>query len=77
MFSMDPRTNSDYFHIQNKLTGFLARFTISESEHELCHGLSVRPSAWNKSVPTGWIFMKTYLRIFSKICPESSRFIKI
>jgi hypothetical protein len=37
--------------------------------------MSVRPSAWNKSAPTGRIFMK--FGEFSKICCENSGFVKI
>jgi len=37
--------------------------------------LSVRPSAWNNSAPTGRIFMK-YENI-STICGENSSYIKI
>ena len=38
--------------------------------------LSVRPSAWNNSAPTGRILVNI-LEYFSKICPENSRFIQI
>jgi hypothetical protein len=34
-------------------------------------------STWNNLAPTGWIFMKFYVKYFSKICPEYSSFIKI
>ena len=37
--------------------------------------MSVRPSAWNNSAPTGQIFMKFDTGVFSKICPENSSFI--
>ena len=41
--------------------------------------MSVRLSAWNKSAPTGRIFMKfdILIYIFSKICWENSSFIKL
>jgi hypothetical protein len=40
--------------------------------------LSVCPTAWNNSAPTGRIFMKFYIWVFfPKICRENSRFIKI
>jgi hypothetical protein len=38
---------------------------------------SVCPSAWNNSAPTGRIFMKFDVCVFSKICRENSSFIKI
>ena len=39
--------------------------------------MSVRPSAWNNSAPTGRIFMKFDIDCFSKICRENSSFITI
>ena len=39
--------------------------------------MSVRPSAWNNSAPTGRIFMKFDIGLFSKIRPENSSFIKV
>ena len=39
--------------------------------------VSVRPSAWNNSAPTGRIFMKFDIRVFLKNCPENLSFIKI
>ena len=36
---------------------------------KVCHiCLSVRPSAWNSWAPTGWLFMKFNVCVFSKIC---------
>jgi len=36
--------------------------------------LSVRPSAWNNSAPTGQIFMKYGYEYFSKICQENASY---
>jgi hypothetical protein len=35
--------------------------------------MSAHPSAWNNSVPTGWIFMKFDWEFFSKICQKWSK----
>jgi len=39
--------------------------------------VSVCPSAWNYSAPTGWIFMKFYNLMFFEKLLKSSNFIKI
>jgi len=39
--------------------------------------LSVRPSAWKNSAPTGWILTKFYIWLFFKICWRNSSFIEI
>jgi hypothetical protein len=39
--------------------------------------MSVCPSAWNNSAPTGWIVMNLIFEYFWKICLENSSFIKI
>jgi hypothetical protein len=40
--------------------------------------MSVCPSAWNKSAPTGRIFVKSYISVFfGKICRENWFLIKI
>jgi hypothetical protein len=47
--------------IITKFTG-----TFAELQNATISFVSVRPSAWNNSAPTGRIFMKFYIRVFRK-----------
>jgi hypothetical protein len=37
---------------------------VSENNFETTMNLATALSAWNNSSPTGWIFMKFYIRVF-------------
>ena len=68
VFCVDLRTNSDYFTIQHQLTVLGAPPKLRKAT--ICFVMSicpsVRPYAWNNSAPTGQIFMKFDIWVFSE-----------
>ena len=63
---------------------FICTHKIAKSDHKLyhvylsvspVHPLFVPPSAWNNSVPTGWISWNLIFEYFSKICGEITVFL--
>ena len=48
-----------------------------KKQHLALSCLSIHPSAWNNSAPTGWIIMNMDIWVFFEKCRENSSFINI